>query len=85
MENLIATQKECDLNYNNWLMSVISAICRMTKLTPARAHDLFNKCQFVETLPELYRQLENVGITKNSSASQQFVNYWLYSDSDERS
>jgi hypothetical protein len=85
MENSIATQKECDLTYNNWLMAVISAICRMTKLPPARAHDLFNKCQFIETLSELYQQLENVDIMKNSSAAQQFVNYWLYSDSDERS
>jgi hypothetical protein len=85
MENQLATPQECNNHYNHWLMGVVSAICRITKLTPHDALDLFNKCQFAETQAQVFFQLENVGIPRTSDQAKQFLNYWLYADSDERS
>jgi hypothetical protein len=84
METQPATQLECNRHHNDWLTSVIGVICRMTQLTPSNAHSLFNRCQYISTVPELHIELERVGIPRTSKTAQGFVNYWLYADTDER-
>lgn len=83
METQIATQNQCDIHYNNWLMGVVSAVCRMTRLSQSLAHQLINKCQYIATVPELHQQLENFGIARTSQSAQEFINYWLYADGDK--
>lgn len=83
------SQFECNRYANDWTTKTISAICRITKLAPVYAHKLYKDCRdwnrtLCGEVRHVLQCLEQFGIPATSDVAKQFVNYWMFADSDER-